>query len=161
MELTHFNDKGYARMVDVSQKYDTERIALAQAVVVMQPATLDKIKKGQIEKGDVLSVAQVAGIMGAKETSRLIPMCHPLLLTSVDIRFTLDDVHSRIVIECEVKTTGKTGVEMEAITGASIAALTIYDMAKAVDRWMEITGIKLLEKCGGKSGHIINTATEG
>lgn len=161
MDFTHFNDKGYARMVDVSQKYDTERIALAQAVVVMQPATLDKIKKGQIKKGDVLSVAQVAGIMGAKETSRLIPMCHPLLLTSVDIRFTLDDVHSRIVIECEVKTTGKTGVEMEAITGASIAALTIYDMAKAVDRWMEIVEIKLMEKRGGKSGHVINTAKEG
>lgn len=155
MEFTHFNDEGYARMVDVSDKSDTVRVAVAQAVVFMQPATLAAIKEGRIKKGDVLGVAQVAGVMGAKQTSNLIPMCHPLMMSSVDIQFTLDEEKSCIVIKCQVKTTGKTGVEMEAITGAGIAAMTIYDMSKAIDRWMEIKEIKLLEKLGGKSGHVI------
>jgi cyclic pyranopterin monophosphate synthase len=154
MDFTHFNNDGYARMVDVSEKNDTVRTATAQAVVHMQPATLQVIKSGGIKKGDVLGVAQVAGIMGAKQTSSLIPMCHPLMLTSVDIEFELDDVNSNILIRCQVKTTGKTGVEMEAISGVSVAAMTIYDMSKAIDRWMEITDIKLMEKMGGKSGHV-------
>ena len=120
----------------------------------MQPETLALIKSGGIKKGDVLAVAQVAGIMGAKQTSSLVPMCHPLMLTSVDLNFEIDDDNSCIIITSEVKTTGKTGIEMEAITGAAVAAITIYDMAKAVDRWMEISEIKLLEKWGGKSGHV-------
>ncbi|CQR70883.1 Cyclic pyranopterin monophosphate synthase accessory protein [Sporomusa ovata DSM 2662] len=154
MDFTHFNNDGYARMVDVSEKNDTVRSATAQAIVHMQPATLQVIISGGIKKGDVLGVAQVAGIMGAKQTSSLIPMCHPLMLTSVDIEFEMDELNSCIIIRCQVKTTGKTGVEMEAINGVSIAAMTIYDMSKAVDRWMEITDIKLMEKMGGKSGHV-------
>lgn len=154
MDFTHFNNDGYARMVDVSEKNDTVRTATAQAVVHMQPATLQAIKSGGIKKGDVLGVAQVAGIMGAKQTSSLIPMCHPLMLTSVDIEFEIDELNSNIIIRCQVKTTGKTGVEMEAISGVSVAAMTIYDMSKAIDRWMEITDIKLMEKMGGKSGHV-------
>lgn len=154
MELSHLNEQGFARMVDVSEKADSIRIARAQAVVCMQPSTLAMIKEGAIKKGDVLAVAQVAGIMGAKQTPSLIPMCHPLLLSGVDLQFLLEEAESRIRIYAEVKTTGKTGVEMEAITAVSVAALTIYDMCKAVDRWMEITDISLLEKSGGKSGHL-------
>jgi len=155
MDLTHFNEQGYARMVDVSVKPDNERLAVAQATVRMRPETLTKVRQGKIGKGDVLGVAQVAGIMGAKRTTALIPMCHPLLLTSIDIKFTLDDRESAVRIECRVKTTGKTGVEMEALTGASTAALTIYDMVKAVDPWMRITDIMLLEKEGGQNGHML------
>ena len=155
MNFTHINEEGYARMVDVSSKNDSERVAVAQAIVKMQPETLEKIRDGAIKKGDVLGVAQIAGIMGAKQTSALIPMCHPLNLTSVNLEFAFDEVNASIIIEAEVKTTGKTGVEMEAITAVSVAALTIYDMSKAVDRWMEITEIKLLEKSGGKSGHLV------
>lgn len=154
MDFTHVNEQGRARMVDVSAKDDSERVAIARAVISMQPETLALIKTGGIKKGDVLGVAQVAGIMGAKQTSSLVPMCHPLMLTSVDLNFETDDDNSCIIITCEVKTTGKTGVEMEAVTGAAVAAITIYDMAKAVDRWMEISEIKLLEKWGGKSGHV-------
>lgn len=154
MDFTHVNEQGRARMVDVSAKDDSERVAIARAVVSMQPETLALIKSGGIKKGDVLAVAQVAGIMGAKQTSSLVPMCHPLMLTSVDLNFEMDDDNSCIIITSVVKTTGKTGVEMEAITGAAVAAITIYDMAKAVDRWMEISEIKLLEKWGGKSGHV-------
>jgi len=154
MEFTHFNEAGFAKMVDVSEKNDTVRRAVAQAVIKMQPATLQMIQKGEGKKGDVLGVAQVAGIMGAKQTWQAIPMCHPLMLTSVDIHFTLKEAAATILIECEVKTTGKTGVEMEAMHAVSIAALTIYDMSKAVDRWMEITDIKLMEKSGGKSGSV-------
>ena len=154
MEFTHVNEQGRARMVDVSAKDDSERVAIARAVISMQPETLALIKSGGIKKGDVLAVAQVAGIMGAKQTSSLVPMCHPLMLTSVDLNFEIDDNNSCIIITSVVKTTGKTGVEMEAITGAAVAAITIYDMAKAVDRWMEISEIKLLEKWGGKSGHV-------
>ena len=154
MDFTHVNEQGRARMVDVSAKDDSERVAIARAVISMQPETLALIKSGGIKKGDVLAVAQVAGIMGAKQTSSLVPMCHPLMLTSVDLNFEIDNDNFCIIITSVVKTTGKTGVEMEAITGAAVAAITIYDMAKAVDRWMEISEIKLLEKWGGKSGHV-------
>ncbi|MGE5390169.1 MAG: cyclic pyranopterin monophosphate synthase MoaC [Deltaproteobacteria bacterium] len=155
MEFTHVNEQGRARMVDVSGKDDSERKAVAEAIVKMQPETLALIKSGGIKKGDVLAVAQVAGIMGAKQTHSLIPMCHPLMITSINIEFAINDEESCIIIRSEVKTTGKTGVEMEALTAVSMAALTVYDMCKAVDRWMEITDIKLLEKSGGKSGHVI------
>lgn len=154
MEFTHFNNEGYARMVDVSDKKDTVRMATAQAVVYMQPFTLQAIVNAEVKKGDVLGVAQIAGVMAAKQTSDIIPMCHPLMLTSVDIRFETDEVNSRIIIQCQVKTTGKTGVEMEAISGAGVAAMTIYDMSKAIDRWIKITDIMLLEKSGGKSGYV-------
>lgn len=156
MNVSHINEQGYARMVDISAKDDSVRIARAQAAVHMQASTLVMIRDGAIKKGDVLAVAQVAGIMGAKQTPSLIPMCHPLLLSGVDLNFEIDEAKSRLLIYSEVKTTGKTGVEMEAITAVSVAALTVYDMCKAVDRWMEITDISLLEKAGGKSGHLIN-----
>ncbi|NLB52528.1 MAG: cyclic pyranopterin monophosphate synthase MoaC [Syntrophomonadaceae bacterium] len=160
MDFTHINEQGQARMVDVSGKEDTERAATAQAIIQMQPATLELIKTGGVKKGNVLSAAQVAGIMAAKKTSELVPMCHPLMITSADINFMFDDDNSRINITATVKTTGKTGVEMEAITAASVAAITIYDMTKAVDRWMVIREIMLLEKEGGKSGHIERSGCE-
>lgn len=160
MDFTHINDEGRARMVDVSEKADTERVAEARAVVRMQPETLEAIRSGGVKKGDVLAVAQVAGIMAAKQTSSLIPMCHPLMLTSVDISFDLDQDNNRIIIHSRVKTTGKTGVEMEAMTAAAVAALTIYDMAKAIDRWMVIEEVLLLEKSGGKSGHVRRSASK-
>lgn len=156
-EFTHFNESGRARMVDVSAKDSTERVGTAQATVLMLPATLEKIQRGKIAKGDVLAVAQVAGVMGAKKTPDLIPMCHPLLITSVDISFKEEsqlnqDGLCAIHIYATVKTTGQTGVEMEAMTAASVAALTIYDMCKAIDRGMSFTGVCLLSKSGGKSG---------
>jgi len=155
MDLTHLNEEGRARMVDVTGKADTNRMARAEAYVSMEPSTLERIKNGEIRKGDVLAVAQVAGIMGAKRTSGLIPMCHPLFLSAVDIKFSFEETGSRLRIESAVRTTGKTGVEMEALTAVSVAALTVYDMCKAIDRWMRIEGISLLEKAGGKSGHLI------
>ncbi len=154
MDLTHINEQGRAWMVDVSRKDDTERVAWAQAVVRMQAETLQRIKSGGVKKGDVLGVAQTAGVMGAKQTPYLIPMCHPLMLASVDINFEFDEENPGIIINSKVKTSGKTGVEMEAVTAVTVAALTIYDMSKAIDRWMEITDIRLLEKMGGKSGHV-------
>ncbi len=160
MDFTHINEEGRARMVDVSGKADTERVAEARAAVRMQPETLEAIRSGGVKKGDVLAVAQVAGIMAAKQTSSLIPMCHPLMLTSVDISFDLDQDNNRIIIHSRVKTTGKTGVEMEAMTAAAVAALTIYDMAKAIDRWMVIEEVLLLEKSGGKSGHVRRSASK-
>jgi cyclic pyranopterin phosphate synthase len=156
-ELTHFNESGRARMVDVSTKASTERIATAQGRVRLKPDTLAKIQQGKIAKGDVLAVAQVAGVIGAKRTPDLIPMCHPVLLASVDIAFE-DDPHPdpqglcSITITATAKTTGPTGVEMEAITAVSVAALTIYDMCKAVDKGMGVTDVYLLAKSGGKSG---------
>ena len=150
-DFTHFNKEGRAKMVDVTEKGDTEREAVACGKVMLTPEILQKIKKHGIEKGDVLAVAQTAGIMAAKKTGSLIPMCHPLFLTSVDISFCLID-EGIIEIESRVKTTGKTGVEMEALTAVSVAALTIYDMCKSVDKDMKITDIKLYEKTGGKSG---------
>ena len=160
MDFTHINEEGRARKVDVSGKADTERVAEARAAVRMQPETLEAIRSGGVKKGDVLAVAQVAGIMAAKQTSSLIPMCHPLMLTSVDISFSFDTDNNRIVIHSQVKTTGKTGVEMEAMTAAAVAALTIYDMAKAIDRWMVIEEVLLLEKSGGKSGHVRRSASK-
>lgn len=156
-EFTHFNEAGLARMVDVSTKALTERVATAQAKVLLQPETLEKIQQRTIAKGDVLAVAQVAGVMGAKKTPDLIPMCHPMLLTSVDISFKEDPQPDHrgscsITITATVKTTGQTGVEMEALTAASMAALTIYDMCKSVDRGMSFTEVCLLSKSGGKSG---------
>ncbi|OEH85220.1 molybdenum cofactor biosynthesis protein C [Desulfuribacillus stibiiarsenatis] len=152
MELTHFNDQGFARMVDVSEKIVTKRTAIASCKVVMKPETLDRIKTGKIKKGDVLAVAQVAGVMAAKKTSDLIPMCHPLALTSVDIVFDTEKIENTIYLEATVSTHGVTGVEMEALTAASATALTIYDMCKAIDKEMVITDIQLEYKTGGKSG---------
>jgi len=152
-ELSHFNQEGRARMVDVGEKGDTRRVAIAQGEVVMQAETLRLIQEGKVAKGDVLAVAQVAGIMAAKQTGQLIPMCHNLMLTSVDLHFEVEEEPPKIVIRSEVKTTGKTGVEMEALTAVAVAGLTIYDMCKAVDRGITINNICLLEKAGGKSGH--------
>jgi cyclic pyranopterin phosphate synthase len=151
MSLTHFNESGRARMVEVTQKDETVRIAIARGQVKMKHETIEHITGAKIKKGDVLSVAQVAGIMGAKRTSDLIPMCHPLMLTGVDMSFEV--LKDCILIEGQVKTVGKTGVEMEALMAVSIAALTIYDMCKAIDKDMEIGEIRLIEKQGGKSGH--------
>ena len=156
-ELTHFNDSGRARMVDVSEKNSTERTATAQGRVLLKRDTLTKIQQGKIAKGDVLAVAQVAGVMGAKRTPDLIPMCHPILLTSVDIDFEEDasldhDGLCSNTITATAKTTGPTGVEMEAMTAVSVAALTIYDMCKAVDKGMSFSGVCLMAKSGGKSG---------
>lgn len=154
-QLTHINDQGRAKMVDVSAKADTQRIGVASGRIKMQKSTFELITEGKIKKGDVLAVAQVAGVMAAKKTWELIPMCHPLLLTGVDIHFELYPDSSEIEAIALVKTTGKTGIEMEALQAVSTALLTIYDMCKAVDRGMEIREIFLLEKDGGKSGHFI------
>jgi cyclic pyranopterin monophosphate synthase len=151
-ELTHLDASGRARMVDVGGKDVTQREATAQAVVAMRPETLRLIRTGGTKKGDVLAVAQVAGIMAAKRTPDLIPLCHPLPLTGVDMTFSFDDGGSRLRIEATVRVAGKTGVEMEALTAASVAALTVYDMCKAVDRAMTIESVMLLHKAGGKSG---------
>lgn len=153
MEFTHFNQEGRAHMVEVGEKDDIKRIAIARGRIRMKSETIAMIKEGLIKKGDVLSVAQIAGIMGAKKTSELIPMCHNIFLTGSDIRFNI--LEDSIEIESEVKTTGKTGVEMEALTAVSLAALTIYDMCKAVDKDMVIEDIKLIKKTGGKSGEYI------
>ena len=151
-KLTHFDKNGNAVMVDVSQKNETERIATACSSISLSKETLECIKNNQIGKGDVLGVARVAGIMAAKKTSDLIPMCHPLMLTSCNIDYEIDEINSNIKILATVKIVGKTGVEMEALTAASVACLTIYDMCKAVDRGMDIGPIRLLHKEGGKSG---------
>jgi cyclic pyranopterin phosphate synthase len=150
--LSHFDRQGKARMVDVSAKAETRREAIAAGSVSMEKETFDMIRKGTAEKGDVLGVARVAGIMAAKKTPDLIPMCHPLNISSVTIEFELDEGRHRIGIEAKVKNTGSTGVEMEALTAVAAAALTIYDMCKAVDRRMVISDILLREKRGGKSG---------
>lgn len=150
--LTHFDGKGEAHMVDVSDKAVTARVAVAEGNIKMARETFDIISEGRASKGDVLAVARLAGIMGAKETARLIPLCHPLPITKVAIEFTLQPDLPGVRIEATVRTTGQTGVEMEALTAASVAALTIYDMAKAVDRAMEIGGIRVVLKDGGKSG---------
>lgn len=152
MKLTHFDDAGKARMVDVSGKGATVREAVATGSISMKADTLTLIKHGKVEKGDVLGVARVAGIMAAKKTSELIPMCHPLSITSVAIDFAIDDKKNKVDIKSTVKVTGQTGVEMEALTGTVVAALTIYDMCKAVDKEMAIGEIVLQQKSGGKSG---------
>ncbi len=154
-KLTHLDDSGRARMVDVGDKPDTVRVATARGRISMKPHTLALIQEGGIAKGDVLAVAQVAGIMAAKRTHELIPMCHPLLLTNVSVEFAPNEAESTIEITATVKSTGKTGVEMEALTAVSVAGLTIYDMCKAVDRAMRLGDIRLVRKSGGKSGEIV------
>ena len=151
-KLTHFDDSGNAHMVDVGAKGETERVAVAHARVTMQAATLKLIAAKKAAKGDVLAVAQLAGIMAAKRTPELIPLCHPLSLSSVDVKLSLDKKRNAVDIEATCKLKGRTGVEMEALTAASVAALTVYDMCKSVDRGMVISEVKLLHKSGGKSG---------
>ena len=153
-KLTHLDASGRPRMVDVSAKAETARIAVAKGLVRMQPATFKLIKRGGTAKGDVLSVAQLAGIMAAKRTPDLIPLCHPILIGNVSIEFTPNEASSTIEITATVESTGKTGVEMEALTATAVTALTIYDMCKAVDRGMKIENIRLVKKSGGKSGTI-------
>ena len=159
MELTHFNEDGRAHMVEVGEKEDTKRRAIARGRIRMKRETLERIKEGTVKKGDVLSVAQIAGIMGSKKTSDLIPMCHNILLTGANIKF--DIVHDAIEVEAEVKTTGKTGVEMEALTAVTIACLTIYDMCKSIDKSMVIENVKLMKKTGGKSGVYLSKEIRG
>lgn len=153
MEFTHFNESGRAHMVDVGDKDKTARIAIARGTIKMKRETINLIKEGLIKKGDVLAVAQVGGIMGAKKTSDLIPMCHNIFITGADIRFNV--LEASIEIEAEVKTIGQTGIEMEALVAVSNTALTIYDMCKAIDKDMVIENIRLVKKTGGKSGTYI------
>jgi len=153
-KLTHMDESGRPRMVDITAKPDTHRQAVAKGMVRMQPATLKLIKKGQVVKGDVLPVAQLAGIMAAKRTPDLIPLCHPILIGDVRIEFNIDEKESTVEITTTVESTGKTGVEMEALTATAVAALTIYDMCKAADRGIKIENIRLIRKSGGKSGTI-------
>ena len=153
-ELTHIDAEGHPKMVDVTGKPDTQREAVAKGVVRMQASTLDLIKKGGMAKGDVLTVAQLAGIMAAKKTPHLVPLCHPILIGDSKVEFSLDEASNAVEITATVKSTGKTGVEMEALTAVAITALTIYDMCKAVDRGMRIENIRLVRKSGGKSGTI-------
>jgi cyclic pyranopterin monophosphate synthase len=150
--LTHFDSAGQAHMVDVGAKADTHRTAIAGGTIAMKPATLDIIKSGSAKKGDVLGIARIAAIMGAKRTSDLIPLCHPLALTRVAVEFDIDEARSSVNCTAQVETTGKTGVEMEALTAVQIGLLTIYDMCKAVDRGMVMSNVRVLEKHGGKSG---------
>ena len=153
--LSHLDDEGRAHMVDVSRKEDTVREATARGRVLMLRETLALVERGAMEKGDVLAVAQVAGVMAAKQTGSLIPMCHPLPITSVDLRFHFDRETPALEIEATARVVGKTGVEMEALTAVSVAALTVYDMCKAVDRAMAITDVRLMRKSGGKSGDFV------
>jgi cyclic pyranopterin phosphate synthase len=156
--LTHFDADGQAHMVDVAAKPSTHRIAVAAGRIEMQPATLALIEAGDAKKGDVIGIARIAGIQGAKRTSELIPLCHPLALTRVAVEFKIDGQASCIHCQAIAETVGPTGVEMEALTAVQVALLTIYDMCKAVDRGMMITGVRLLEKKGGKSGHFVAPA---
>ena len=154
LHLTHLDDQGNAKMVDVGDKDVTSREAVARGHVSIQPETLRLIKEGSMKKGDVLTIAQLAGIMGAKKTSELIPLCHPLPLDRVDVDLELDEKEGRINITAAAKTTARTGVEMEALTAVSVAALTLYDMCKSVDRGMRIEAVRLVKKSGGRSGDI-------
>jgi cyclic pyranopterin phosphate synthase len=153
--LSHLDESGRPRMVDITAKADTARLAIAKGSIRMKPQTLALIQAGQVAKGDVLSLAQVAGVMAAKKTHELIPLCHPLLLTDIDVQLEPDEKESALHITASVRTTGKTGVEMEALTAVAVAALTVYDMCKAVDRGMRIEGVRLARKSGGKSGEIV------
>jgi cyclic pyranopterin phosphate synthase len=153
-ELSHMDEQGRPKMVDVSGKPDTERLAIAKGLVKMQAATFARIKKGQVTKGDVFAVAQLAGIMAAKKTPSLIPLCHPIFIDEVKIDFDLEEKNNAVEITATTKSTGKTGVEMEALTAVAIAALTIYDMVKGIDRGARIENIRLVRKSGGKSGDI-------
>jgi len=155
-KLTHIDEAGNARMVNVGGKPETERMAVAKGEVLMRQATLDLIRQGAIKKGDVLTVAKVAGIAGAKRTADLIPFCHPLPLTHLEITFELDDHLPGVRITAAASTRGQTGVEMEALTAVSVAALTIYDMAKAAEKTMKIQNVRLVEKRGGQSGDVLN-----
>lgn len=155
-KLTHLDDQGRAHMVDVGAKPDTQRTAIAGGEIKMRLETFQMIQAGAMKKGDVLTTAQLAGVLAAKRTSDLIPLCHPLSLTYIDVRLQLDETLPGVRITAEVRTTGKTGVEMEALTAVSVAALTVYDMAKAVEKTMQIQNIRLLEKHGGVSGDVIN-----
>ena len=152
-ELTHFDDAGNAVMVDVTAKAETVRTAVAEGTILLGPAALRALLEGTAQKGDVLGVARVAGILAVKQTPSLIPLCHPLNIGKISVDFRVDEESSAVTAVCAVKLTGRTGAEMEALTGVSVALLTVYDMLKAVDKSMEITGIRLLEKDGGKSGH--------
>ena len=151
-EFSHFDDQGDARMVDVGAKPESARVARARALVVMQPTTLTLIREGRAAKGDVLAVARLAGIMAAKRTADLIPLCHPLQLNAVELTLHCNDAENRVEIEAECRLTGRTGVEMEALTAAAVCALTVYDMCKSVDRGMVISDVCLVHKSGGKSG---------
>lgn len=151
-ELTHFDEGGAARMVQVGGKAETERVAIASGAVEMAPATLARIRDGGIDKGDVLGVARIAAISGVKRAAELIPLCHPLRVTGVDVAFTLDEARARVAITATVRAFDRTGVEMEALTAVTVAGLTIYDMCKAIDRGMRIVDVQLEEKRGGKSG---------
>jgi cyclic pyranopterin phosphate synthase len=151
--LSHLSGRGEARMVDVSAKPATERVAIAEGRVLMQPKTLAIVRRGDAKKGDVLGAARIAGIMAAKRTHELIPLCHPLALTQVEVDVTPDAKLPGVTVRARVKVAGQTGVEMEALTAVSVACLTIYDMVKAVERGMRIEGIRLIEKSGGKNGH--------
>ncbi|MBA4399369.1 MAG: cyclic pyranopterin monophosphate synthase MoaC [Anaerolinea sp.] len=155
-QLSHIDESGKARMVDVGAKPDTERTAVARGEVILKPETLELIKAGLMKKGDVLTVAQLAGIMGAKKTSELIPLCHPIPIHQVAVELELDDILPGVIITSRLKTTGKTGIEMEALTAVAVAALTVYDMVKAVEKTARITNIRLVEKRGGQSGDVIN-----
>lgn len=155
-KLTHLDEHGRARMVDVGAKPDTDRVAVARGEVHMKKETFDLIRSGQIKKGDVLTVAQIAGITASKRTSDLIPLCHPLQLSKIDVDLSLDESLPGVVITANVKATGKTGVEMEALTAVSVAALTVYDMVKAAEKTMRIQNIRLIEKHGGQSGDVVN-----
>jgi len=155
MKLSHLDEKGQARMVDVGHKPDTERVAIAKGEVHMSSETLRLVKEGNLPKGDVFAVARLAGIMAAKRTPELIPLCHPLLLSHIDVELSINEEKSCIEITATVRSTGKTGVEMEALTAVSVAALAVYDMAKGVEKTMRIQNIRLVEKHGGKSGDII------
>lgn len=161
MEFTHFDENGNALMVDVSEKAETKREATARGSIYMSPQCLKKVEERTMAKGDVLGVARVAGIMGAKKTSELIPLCHLLNLTKLTVDFTIKEETNEIEAVCTARTTGKTGVEMEALTGVNIALLTIYDMCKAVDKSMEMGNIYLEHKSGGKSGEFINPRKQG
>jgi cyclic pyranopterin phosphate synthase len=153
-ELSHMDERGRPKMVDVSGKPESQRIAVAKGLVKMQAATFERIKEGRGDKGDVLAVAQLAGIMAAKKTSSLIPLCHPIFIDEVKIDFSLDEKNSAVEITATTKSTGKTGVEMEALTATAVTALTIYDMVKGIDRGVRIENIRLVKKSGGKSGDI-------
>ena len=154
-KLTHFDERGAARMVDVGDKAETHRVAVAGGSIRMRPETFELVRSGSAKKGDVLGVARVAGIQAAKRTSELVPLCHPVPLTSVSVDFALDDAGSRVECRVTVECTARTGVEMEALTAVQVALLTIYDMCKAVDRGMVMEDIRLLEKRGGKSGDYV------
>lgn len=160
-ELTHLDERGFAAMVDVGDKEVTHRVAIASGRVTMLPATLAAIREGAAPKGDVLAAARIAGIMAAKRTPDLIPLCHTLLLSRVAVEFEIDDQHSSVEITATVRCHGQTGVEMEALTAVTVAALTIYDMTKALEKTMVISDIRLLEKHGGKSGDWIRSEAEG